>query len=425
MKKKILLICLLQICLHSVAQVNILTTLLPNGWHISAVGKSLPLGDLPLNIAVSKSKHWMAVTNNGQSVQSLQLIDVINEKVVDNCIISKSFYGLKFSDDEKFLFASAGNDNRILQYELQENHLILSDSFLLGQKMKDKISPAGIDIDNAKKMLFVVTKEDNSLYVINMINKKVITKKALPDAAYSCVLSKNKKQLYISCWGCDKVLVYDILNQKIIDEIKVGDNPNEILLTKNGNYLFVGNANDNSVLVINLKKKKVIETLNTALYPNSPSGSTTNGLALSEDEKTLYVANADNNCLAVFDVSKIGSSSSKGFIPTGWYPTNVKVIGNKIYVANGKGYSSKANPHGPNPINKKQKATYQKSDNEKLQEVEYIGGLFKGTMSIIDVPNEKKLSEYSKQVYENTPYSKQKEKTYACQASRIFKNFNY
>jgi hypothetical protein len=29
---------------------------LPNGWTLSPAGRSLPLGDLPLNIAVSKSK---------------------------------------------------------------------------------------------------------------------------------------------------------------------------------------------------------------------------------------------------------------------------------------------------------------------------------------------------------------------------------
>ena len=99
---------------------------------------------------------------------------------------------------------------------------------------------------------------------------------------------------------------------------------------KNGKYLFVANSNDNSVSVIDIPSKKVIETLTSSLYPNAPEGSTTNGLALSPDEKTLYIANADNNCLAVFDVSKPGNSKSKGFIPTGWYPTCVKAIGKKI-----------------------------------------------------------------------------------------------
>src|ERR1700754_4395752 len=79
---------------------------LPNGWHLSPVGSSLPLGDLPLNIAVAPSKRYMAVTNNGQSVQSLQLIDVKNEKVLYSEVIPKSWYGLKFSADGKFLYAS-------------------------------------------------------------------------------------------------------------------------------------------------------------------------------------------------------------------------------------------------------------------------------------------------------------------------------
>src|SRR5215207_3438068 len=75
-------------------------TLLPNGWTITPAGTSLPLGDLPLNIAVSSSKRYIAVTNNGQSTQTLQLIDVKREKVMDNIEIARSWMGLKFSEDE-------------------------------------------------------------------------------------------------------------------------------------------------------------------------------------------------------------------------------------------------------------------------------------------------------------------------------------
>ncbi|HXB35144.1 MAG TPA: hypothetical protein VNV35_17065, partial [Puia sp.] len=47
--------------------------LLPNGWSLTPAGHSLPLGDLPLNIAVSSSRRYLAVTNNGQSTQTIQL----------------------------------------------------------------------------------------------------------------------------------------------------------------------------------------------------------------------------------------------------------------------------------------------------------------------------------------------------------------
>src|SRR5205085_5688364 len=147
--------------------------------------------------------------------------------------------------------------------------------------------------------------------------------------------------------------------------------------------------------------------LNAALYPNAPSGSTSNGVALSEDEKTLYIANADNNCLAVFDVSKPGFSKSQGFIPTGWYPTNVKVIGSKIFVSNGKGFSSMANPFGPNPTRKDGEVIWHRGDTSSKEQ--YIGGLFRGTLSIINIPSQKQLGIFSQAVYQNTPYNKEKE----------------
>lgn len=379
---------------------------LPNGWSLTPVGKSIELGDLPLNIAVSKSKKLIAVTNNGQSEQTVQLIDAAKEVELDNIVIAKSWYGLKFSADEKYLYASGGNDNIILKYAIVNNKLKINDSIVLGKHWPEKISPAGIEINDAKQILYVVTKENNSLYIVDLKTKTITNKIALGAEAYSCLLSADKKILYISSWGGDKILLFDVNENKITNEIAVGDNPNEMVLNKNGKYLFVANANDNSVSLIDIKKQKVIETLNAALYPNAPSGSTSNAVALSEDEKTLYIANADNNCLSVFDVSVPGKSISKGFIPVGWYPTNVKVIGKKIFVSNGKGFTSKANPKGPSPYNARQAVIYQQGDPHRTQDVEYIGGLFTGTLSIINEPSEKQLSIFSQAVYHNTPYSK-------------------
>ncbi|HKZ66123.1 MAG TPA: bifunctional YncE family protein/alkaline phosphatase family protein [Chitinophagaceae bacterium] len=383
---------------------------LSNGWTLSPAGRSLPLGDLPLNIAVSKSKKLMAVTNNGQSIQSIQLINPVTEKILDNIVVPKSWYGLKFSADEKYLYASGGNDNWILKFSLLNKKLLLVDSIKLGKKWPEKISPAGIEINDLTKTMFIVTKENNSLYIVDLAGKKIIHQQSLGEAAYSCMLSNNKRELYISLWGGKKVLVFDIAAKKIVSEINVGENPNELLLSKNGKHLFVANAGDNAVSVIDIAQRKLLEVLNGALYPDAPTGSASNGLALSEDQKTLYVANADNNSLAVFDVSKPGFSKSKGFIPTGWYPTNVKIIGKKIFVSNGKGFSSLPNAKGPDPTKTDQEVNYQHGDYKKQQSrIDYIGGLFKGTMSIIDEPSAEKLAVYSKTVYENTPYTKERE----------------
>ncbi len=394
---------------QTLEQLNKQRITLPNGWSLTPVGKSLPLGDLPLNIAVSKNGKYMAVTNNGQSTQHIQLLDAKNEIELDNVKIAKAWYGLKFSANEKRLYASGGNDNLILQYNIVNNKLIVADTFKISNKKKELLSPTGIEVDDAQQLLYVVTKENNTLYVLSLQTKEIIFQIKLDGEAYSCLLSSDKAILYISCWGCDKIILFDTKLKTITNSIAVGDNPNEIIVNKKGTHLFVANSNDNSVSIIDLKTQKVIEILNAALYPNAPSGSTTNGLALSADEKMLYIANADNNCLAVFDVSILGKSISKGFIPVGWYPTNVKVIGKKIFVANGKGFSSQANPYGPSPFKKKEAVIYQQGDTAKPIGVQYIAGLFKGTMSIIPTPNDKQLNIFSKAVYANTPYTKAKE----------------
>ena len=382
---------------------------LPNGWKLTPVGKQLPLGDLPLNIAVSPSKKLAAITNNGESDQTIQLIDIEHEVVLDSVIIGKAWLGLTFSDDGKYIYASGGNDNIIIRYSIINNRLVNHDTIRIGKPWPVRISVAGLALDDAKNRMYVVTKENNSLYVIDTQSKKVVSQHPLGGEGYTCILSPDHKILYISGWARKMVFLFDTYRQKMTDSINVGSHPNDMCVTGNGQYLYVANADDNSVSVIDTRQKKVIETLNTALYPNSPAGSTTNGVALSKDEKTLFIANADNNCLAVFDVSTHGSAKSKGFIPAGWYPTCVRVVNNKILVSNGKGLTSFPNPFGPNPMRKGEQVIYREGGKEEKIKDQYIGGLFRGTLSIINMPDAKQMALYSKAVYNNTPYIKDKE----------------
>ncbi|MGE5419954.1 MAG: bifunctional YncE family protein/alkaline phosphatase family protein [Chloroflexota bacterium] len=382
---------------------------LPNGWSLTPVGKLQPLGDLPLNIAVSPSKKLAAITNNGYGTQLVQLVNLKTGMIVDSSVLKKSWLGLAFSADSKFLFASGGNDNIIIKYSVLNNRLKTADTIVLGKPWPELISITGLTVDKAGKKLYALTKENNSLYVVDLQSKNTLSKHELGGEGYTCLLSPDQKTLYISCWGCDKILLFDTQQQKMAGSVNVGDNPNDMCLSKNGQLLYVANALDNSVSVIDTRQKKVIETLNAALYPDAPSGSTSNGVALSHDEKTLFIANADNNCLAVFDVTEPGKSRSKGFIPTAWYPTCVRVVKNKILVSNGKGTTSMANPFGPQPNSRATEVVHHEGGKETRVKVQYIGGLFNGTLQELDMPDAAQMAVFSKAVYNNTPYVKENE----------------
>lgn len=413
MKKSLLSVLLLGLTFGLQAQTDLKSDLkakqvtLPNGWKLSPHGSSISLGDLPLHVAVSPNQKYLLVTNNGQSIQSLQLINATTNQVLDSKKLAKSWYGLKVAEDNQTVYVSGGNDNCILVFDIAGGKLVEKEKIALSTDPKANISPAGIELDEAKGLLYVVTKENNSLYVIDFKSKAIRSIHPLPAEAFTCLLDKKNGMLYISVWGARQVLPFQTTTKQFLPAIAVGDHPNELVLTKNGKTLFVANANDNSVSVVDTRTGKEVEVLNAALVPNALEGSSTNGLALSANEERLYISNADNNCLAVFEVEKIGQSKSLGFIPVGWYPTSIQVVKGKLFVANGKGFSSFANPNGPNPIEKKQTVTYQKSDNNPDVRSEYIGGLMKGTMSVFKEPNAQELAILSAAVYQNTPYTKE------------------
>src|SRR5207237_2919335 len=83
-----------------------------------------------------------------------------------------------------------------------------------------------------------------------------------------------------------------------------------------------------------------------------------NALALSAAGTRLYVAEADANAIAVFDLSAptsnvasaVGDDRLAGRIPTGWYPTAVLARGDTLWAVNGKGRGTAPNPKYPQPL---------------------------------------------------------------------------
>jgi len=185
---------------HLDSILNSRRVLLPNGWSLSVPGESIPLGDFPLNLVGTKDSQVLAVTNNGQSEHSIMLIDPNTFTVIRETEIPKSWYGLVFNNDHSRLFASGGNDNLIRIYDTSDNGLTEIDSVLLGEPWPERISPAGLTLDQKNENLYVVTKENGALYKINLLTheRELLV---LGHEAYACKFSMDGSVLYISLWG--------------------------------------------------------------------------------------------------------------------------------------------------------------------------------------------------------------------------------
>jgi len=140
------------------------------------------------------------------------------------------------------------------------------------------------------------------------------------------------------------VSVLDPATGQVLKEIIVGLHPNDIVKSPDENYVYIANANSDHVSVIDTRLDEVTETIPVRLLgdENPFWGSSPNGLAISGNGKTLYVANGMDNALAVVNLGSNASSKSKidesvveGFIPTGAYPGAVCLVNNNLlFVAN-------------------------------------------------------------------------------------------
>ena len=374
--------------------------LLSNGWKLSPAGEQIAVGDLPLNMVISPDGKYAVLTNNGAGRQSVQVLDIAKNQVVQTVPLSKAWLGIAFYNKGRKLAVSGGNDSKVFLYDFNSGNLQLSDSIVLGESWpKSKLWLGGITVDDNNAVLYVTAKEIDALYAIDLSSKKVMKKVSLPSKPYTCLVSSKNPYVYVSLWGGRQVAVLDKSSLEIVKLISTGSHPNDMVESKDGKYLFVSNANQNTVSVLDIERVKEIETINSALTPDALPGSTPNSVALSADGTKLFVANADNNCLAVMDISTPGKSKSLGFIPTGWYPTAVRVVPGEdiLMVANGKGGTSKPNPQGPNP--------YQKDTMDQ-----YIARLLLGTVSKITIPSISEMSAYSQAVFENSPLTNNEHK---------------
>ena len=211
---------------------------------------------------------------------------------------------------------------------------------------------------------------------------------------YSCLCDAKGERLYVSLWNQAGVAVVDLTSRKVTGTIATEKHPTEMVFGKDGKTLLVACSNSTRVSVIDLSTQRTVETINCALYPNAPSGNTPNSLSVTPDGQLLFVANADNNNVAVFNVAEPGRSKPLGFIPVGMYPTSVRFNPKtkKLHVINGRGIIPKSNRQGPNPNVPKERTIE-----------EYIGRLYRGTLSTIDMPNEKDMVILTRRAYKCSP----------------------
>lgn len=370
-------------------------TLLPNGWSLRPAGEQVDLGDFPSHMELSPDKKFAAILHSGWGTHEIRIVSIADKKVTSTVVVDQTFQGIRFNDDGSKLVVSGAEDECVYIYGHHAGYLTLYRKVQIADPKQKFVVSALASIDNGNKLLVCGMVADQ-LAVVDVASSKRLATVDLPAGSFpfEVVVSPDKKRALVSLWGKSAIAVIDLESMALAGEWKVRSHPTEMIFIDDGKFVLVGCADDNSVVLVDMATGNSKEVIQTSLFATKKNGSTPNSLSVSPDQNVLIVANADNNNIAMFDIRERGNSKSLGFIPVGWYPTSVRFAddGKKILVTNGKGLASRDNAKGPNPLREPAASVR-----------EYIGGLFKGTLSIIASPDPAQMVKWTKDAYAVSP----------------------
>ncbi|MBV9612491.1 MAG: bifunctional YncE family protein/alkaline phosphatase family protein, partial [Acidobacteriaceae bacterium] len=263
-------------------------------------------------------------------------------------------------------------------------------------------------------LLYAADLYNDSIAVVNLQSGRLIDHGKTGRRPYRIVVSPDGRQLVVSSWADAAVYQHDANSGTILGKTRVGPHPTDMVWSnkpapsEQGHAdtvarLFVAAANTNNVYALGVTRDgqlNALESINVSLSPMHPLGMTPSALALDKRGTRLYVACSDANAVAVADISS-EHSRVIGFIPTGWYPTAVRVLDtDEIAVLNGKGLGSQANPDGPVPT-KPNKPLY---EGGPVSAPGYVAHIQTGTVAFLSAVTEETLPEFTATVLRNSPY---------------------
>ncbi len=355
--------------------------------------------------------------------QSIAVLDIKSGKVTDfpeprtaPGLPQTLYSGLAFGKDGTHLYAvfdsltaPEGNDhgatgNAIAVYNFRDGNVTPQQLLpvplqqLTAGKVQNKVgqampagtaipSPAGIAVRKGPQgvdELLVANNLSDDVLLMNGATGKVLKRFDLSQGSvvpstYPVAITVNRSgsRAYVALWNGSAVAELDLVDGKVLKTLRLlppssatapGSHPAAFAWAPDEKILYVALANRDAVAALRvgpgvLKQQALYDT---RLPGQSYFGAMPDAVAVSEDGKRLFAANTGSDAVAVFDIPKALSSPQPiravGWVPTEWYPTALAILGNKLYVATGKGAGTGPNqmpqPRVPGVAGKRGNSTY-------------------------------------------------------------------
>jgi len=291
-----------------------------------------------------------------------------------------SHVGLVWAPNNQTLYAAGGCDDAVYVYSNNGTSFVPGAKISLGHAPNGCVSNtanrtglglgvepnvAGLAISADGKTLVAANNYNDSISVIDTTSGKVLYEYDLRPYAtsgapagtkggtfpYSLVL--NGAVAYVGCDRDREVVAVNVASPtagSLVARIRLDGNPNGMTLSADGSNLYVAQDNQDQVAVIDTASNKVIQKIDTRGparldFPPNTTGAAPTAVTINQATKSLYAVNAGSNSIAVIPLSGPHAFKTIGLIPTAYDPTDVafSADGSWMYIINGKSNT------GPNP----------------------------------------------------------------------------
>jgi YVTN family beta-propeller protein len=404
----------------------------PSGWRVQPAGSEFGVSPLvagfqgPLAGALTPDGTRLLTTSSGAArVDSIDLFDLAGRRRTDAVPYDAdagkaAFYGLVVAPDGKRAWASGGGQDVVHVLSLDGGHVSETGQIAVPH------FPAGLAYGHTPKgdRLYVAENlsspasgaagnpPGHEVTVIDPATDQVTgtIDLGVTGAPLGVAFDREGDKALVTDWLARSVSVIDTSTEQPVATIQLSppdqplqaDHPGAIAANPQRDEAYVANASSDTVSVIDTRTNALAGTIDVSLVPRGPKGAIPDGLSVAPDGRRLYVAEAGENAVAVVDLDR---RETIGFIPAAWYPADVDVTpdGAQLVVTNTNDSGAGPNPCGPTSPRQGECPRDPARDEASRDSIDpqYTGSMIKGSVQVVDVPDDDELAALTKQVRRN------------------------
>jgi YVTN family beta-propeller protein len=264
----------------------------------------------------------------GNSIaDNISVIDLNSLKVVGDIHVGPHVHGMAVQADGARLFSTSESDNTLRIFATSTGKLI-SEIKLTGRPNQCAVTPDG-------RYVAIPIRDKDSVDIVDVAQQKVV--KTLPvKAPHNAFNAGSNRYIFVSSMGDHAIDTIDLEKMDYAASIPTGGVPRPYVITRDGGTMYVAVSDLHGFVIVDVPEKKVVRRVEMPAehptpheHPGEPINTLTHGLALSPDEKELWVTSLLDDAMYVYDVK---SQKIVGHVPVGSGPNWVAFSPDGKYV---------------------------------------------------------------------------------------------